>query len=62
MVWSTHIPWLRWPGFPGRLRSAPRPAGEADWRRDPLSHPALQAMTRRQLDDLPIDRRSIAEE
>ncbi|MEO3427902.1 hypothetical protein AAFN88_03530 [Pelagibius sp. CAU 1746] len=62
MVWSIQIPWLRWPGFPGRPRCTPRTACEADWRRDPLAHPALRAMTQRELGDLPFDPRSVADE
>jgi hypothetical protein len=30
---------------------------EQDWRRDPLSHPVLEAMSPRELADLPFDRR-----
>lgn len=64
MVWSFQIPWLRWPGLLGRWRggSQPTPREAAAWRRDPLSHPVLQAMTPRELGDLPFDPRGVAEE
>lgn len=33
----------------------PQPqGGEEAWRRDPLAHPALQAMSERELADLPL--------
>lgn len=44
------------------LRSLSTPAGEADperkaqWIRDPLAHPDLEAMTERELADLPFGR------
>lgn len=37
-------------------RSDAEPRHEAEWRRDPLLHPQIQAMSQRQLADLPIDR------
>jgi len=40
----------------GLSASADRPADEEDWRRDPLTHPALAAMSPRELADLPFDR------
>jgi hypothetical protein len=45
--------------------SGARPAAlpqDADWRRDPLSHPALRGMTQRELGDLPFDPRAVLEE
>ena len=38
------------------LASSDRTADEDDWRRDPLAHPALAAMSPRELADLPFDR------
>ncbi|WP_299400201.1 hypothetical protein [Pelagibius sp.] len=32
------------------------------WRRDPLTHPALQAMSQRELGDLPFDPGALAED
>lgn len=40
-----------------RSRSIGRPQPQDDeeiWRRDPLAHPALQAMSERELADLPL--------
>ena len=39
-----------------------RPRCGTDWDRDPLSHPALRAMSQRDLGDLPFDPRAIAED
>jgi hypothetical protein len=39
-------------------RSEPTDAERAAWLRDPLSHPAIEAMAERELADLPFDRRS----
>ncbi|WP_299407213.1 hypothetical protein [uncultured Roseobacter sp.] len=30
-------------------------AAQAQWKRDPLSHPALRQMSKRELSDLPFD-------
>ncbi|HIP80061.1 MAG TPA: hypothetical protein EYH07_16575 [Kiloniellaceae bacterium] len=38
------------------------PRSATDWDRDPLSHPALQAMSQRELGDLPFDPRALAED
>ncbi|NIA71018.1 hypothetical protein HBA54_20675 [Pelagibius litoralis] len=62
--------WQRWrnplSGLLQRFR-APGLDGEAAarriaWRRDPLSHPALQAMSQRDLGDLPFDPRVVADD
>lgn len=37
-------------------------ANEARWRRDPLSHPAIRAMSPREIADLPFDPRAILAE
>ncbi len=42
----------------GRAASRAAPG----WSRDPLSHPALRAMSQRDLGDLPFDPRAIAED
>jgi hypothetical protein len=59
-------PHSRWQRLAAAFRRArARPADgrhEAAWRRDPLSHPALQRMTQRQLGDLPFDPRAVAED
>ncbi|PSJ62584.1 hypothetical protein [Kumtagia ephedrae] len=34
----------------------PEFAGDEDWRRDPIAHPVLAAMSPRELADLPFDR------
>lgn len=70
MTWRLHPLWPRWQAAFGALRQRFRTAGrsprtgrgDAEWRRDPLSHPALQAMTPRELGDLPFDPRDVAEE
>ena len=60
--------WGRWWAAPNTgLRQIWRRAAEARhagcrWRRDPLSHPALQAMSQRELGDLPFDPRAISDE
>ncbi len=63
MIWNLELTWPRWPYPLARLihriqahRSKAAPAAtEAFWHRDPLSHPALQAMSQRELGDLPFD-------
>ncbi len=40
-------------------QNCPDQEEQLQWRRDPLSHPALQAMTPAQLGDLPFDGRRI---
>lgn len=43
--------------FPEFGRSLLEPVDrDEDWRRDPLAHPALEAMSVRELADLPFDR------
>lgn len=42
--------------------SALHRAQQAAWRRDPLSHPDLQTMSQRALDDLPFDPRTFSDD
>lgn len=70
MPWSVQIFWPRWSSALAALWRRVRPAVRhqrtaaeaASWRRDPLSHPAVQAMSQRELGDLPFDPRRVAEE
>lgn len=70
MFWNLELFWDRWSNpFAGLFRQhrqagavAHPAAPPASWQRDPLSHPALQAMSQRALGDLPFDPRGVAEE
>lgn len=65
MVWNLFSLWPRWrPPVSLRCAARPRPAAAAAeaWRRDPLAHPALQAMSQRELADLPFDPRDVDED
>lgn len=76
MVWNLDLFWQHWQnplsgllarfakqGDPQRARQRARQrAWEAAWRRDPLSHPDLQAMSQRALDDLPFDPRAFSDD
>lgn len=67
MTWHFDIFWQHWShAFCGLRRRFRAPglkhetaARQSGWRRDPLSHPALQAMSERDLADLPFDPRRI---
>jgi len=69
MTWPLQTFWMRWPAIRTAFREAfrtPSRAGrlgpDVAWRRDPLSHPALRAMSQRELGDLPFSRHSITED
>lgn len=48
---------LRWPRMLREWMSVAAPKDNQEtWLRDPLSHPAIEAMSVRQLADLPLDR------
>jgi hypothetical protein len=69
MTWSLQIFWVRWSAIRIAFREALRTPSRAGrlgpnvaWRRDPLSHPALRAMSQRDLGDLPFDPRRVSED
>ena len=75
MLWNLETLWPLWrnpfAGLSWRLRRSQAvsrrarshwKAGPESWRRDPLSHPALQAMSQRELGDLPFDPRCATED
>ncbi|WP_422369369.1 hypothetical protein [Pelagibius sp.] len=68
MVWNLDLFWQHWQNpLSGLLARFAKQgdlhlAQQAAWRRDPLSHPDLQAMSQRALDDLPFDPRAFSDD
>ncbi len=75
MLWNLDLVWQHWrdpfSGLLTRVQTAgARLAADTDldreqraaWRRDPMSHPDLQAMSQRARDDLPFDPRAFTED